>query len=136
MNNVKNPFFSFAYGPGVQDFQKNITGKYVLYRTSAHEIFIAPNDGYNSEIEIIPSKVLKLNDYKEYIIAERQGLKRRSLNDSLDAYEIPNENVKDYWILNTDKNFVLKEMNYSTYQKKLDSLGIPKNIKLIDIYKY
>lgn len=129
-------FPSFGYGPGVHDFSKDLTGGYDIYRNSAHEIFIAPNDGWNSEIAIIPSKVLKVNTFKEFIIAERQGLKRRNPKDSLDGYEIPNEEVKDYWILNTDKNYVLKNLKINDLQKKLESLQIPTDIELIDIYKY
>ena len=128
--------FFRGFGPGIQDFSKNVTNGYVLHRNSAHEIFIAPSDGWNDEIAIIPSKVLKLNDYEDFIVAERQGLKKRSPNDSLDGYEIPDENVKDYWILDTENNRVLKNMTKLKYQRKLDSLKIPKNIELIDVYKY
>lgn len=129
-------FPSFGFGPGVQDFTKNLIGGYELLRNSAHEVFIAPADGWNSEVAIIPSKVLKVNTYKEFIIAERQGLKRRNPKDSLDGYEIPDEKVKDYWILNTDKNYVLKNLKITDLQKKLESLKIPIDIELIDVYKY
>ena len=140
INNFRNSrtsiFPSFGFGPGVQDFTKNLTGAYTLFRNSAHEIFIAPEDGYNSEIAIIPSKVLKVNTYREFIIAERQGLKRRNPKDSLDGYEIPDEKIKDYWILNTDKNYVLKNLKFNDFKKKLESLKIPSDIDLIDVYKY
>jgi len=132
----QNPGSSFAFGPGVQDFSKNLTGGYKLYRNSAHEIFAAPADGWNSEIAIIPSKVIKVNVYDEFIVAERQGLKRRSPNDSLDAYEVPDENVKDFWVLNTDKNYALGNLNKADFKRKLDSLHIPATIELVDIYKY
>lgn len=129
-------FFSFGLGSGVQDFTKDLTGGYNLYRNSAHEVFIAPDDGWNDEIAIIPSKVLKVNTYKEFIIAERQGLKRRNPNDSLDGYEIPDEKVKDYWILNTDKNYVLKKLELNDFKKKMESLRIPSKTELIDVYEY
>jgi hypothetical protein len=129
-------FPSFGFGPGVQDFTKNLTGGYELLRTSKHQISVVPSSGWNSEIAIIPSKVLKVNTYKEFIIAERQGLKKRNPKDSLDGYEIPNENVKDYWILNTDENYVLKNLKINDLQKKLESLKIPADIELIDVYKY
>lgn len=132
----RTAFFSFGLGPGVQDFTKDLTGAYNLYRNSAHEVFIAPSNGWNDEIAIIPSKVIKVNIYKEFIIAERQGLKRRNPNDSLDGYEIPDEKVKDYWILNTDKNYVLKNLKLNDFKKKMESLTIPKEIKLVDIYDY
>lgn len=129
-------YFSFNYGPGSQDFSKKIIGNYSLHRTSANEIFITPNDGYNQEIPIVPSKVLKINNYNEYILAERQALKRRSPNNITDTYQVPDEKIKDYWILNTQKNYVLKNLSYEMFQKKLDSLNIPKKIKLVDVYNY
>ncbi|MBO9690632.1 DUF3997 domain-containing protein [Chryseobacterium sp.] len=126
----------FAFGPGVQDFSKKLTGGYTLYRNSAHEIFAAPDDGWNSEASIIPSKIININVYNEFIVAERQGLKRRNPNDSLDTYEIPDESIKDFWILNTDKNYVLGNLNKTDFKRKLDSLHIPAGIELVDIYKY
>lgn len=131
-------FFVFprsAFGPGVYDFSKNITNGYVLNRMSSNTIFIAPSDGWNDKIATIPSMVLRLNDYEDFIIAGRQGLMRSS-EDSLDTYEIPNKNVKDYWILDTENNFVLKNLNFSDFQRKLDSLKIPRDVELIDVYKY
>jgi len=128
----KFPRIAFAYGPGMQDFTKNITNKYVLNRTSSSEVFITPHDGWNGEIAIIPSKVLRLNDYEDYIVAERQGLIKESQN----GFEASDENVKDYWILDTENNWVLKNLKFSDFQKKLDSLKIPRNIELIDVYEY
>ena len=123
-------------GPGVQDFSKKLVGNYALIRSSATTIFIAPRDVWSDDDAIIPSIVIRLNEYENYIIAERQGLKRRSPNDSLDTYEIPDDTVKDYWILDTKNKYVLKKLTYKKFQIKMDSLKIPKNIPLVDIYEY
>lgn len=123
-------------GPGLQDFSTDLINNYSINRTSPHNIMITPKDGWNNKIAIIPTKVLKVNIYNNFIIAERQGLKKRSPDDTQDNYEIPDEKIKDYWILNTAKNYVLGNLKFSTFQKKLDSLNIPKNIKLIDVYDY
>lgn len=128
-------FLNSCFGPGVQDFSVELTGNYSVFRTSTHNIIITPNDGWNDEIAIIPSKVIKVNVYKDFIVAERQGLKNRLLNSS-DTYQIPDEKVKDYWILNTSKNYVISNLNFDYFQKKLDSLNIPRDIKLIDVYEY
>lgn len=132
----QKPERSSIFGPGMQDFSKNLTGDYKLYRNSAHEIFVAPADGWNSDIAIIPSKVINVNVYHEFIVAERLGLKRRNPDDSSDTYEIPDESVKDFWILNTDKNYVLSNLNKTDFKRKLDSLDVPTDIKLTDVYKY
>ena len=125
-----------CFGPGVRDFSTELTANYSIFRSSAHEIMITPNDGWNDKIAIIPSKVLRVNVYKNFIIAERQGLKRRSPNDKSDTYKIPDENTKDYWILDTSKNFVIGNLKFNSFKKKLDSLKIPSNIELIDVNEY
>lgn len=134
--NFRNLSLAFlGYGPGLQDFSKNITNGYVLYRTSSHEIFVAPENGWNDKVEIIPSKVLKVNYYNEFILVERQGLKMRKPNDSLDLYKIPDENVMNYWILDTKKNYSFKNLTRIEFQEKLKLLKIPE-VKLIDVYDY
>lgn len=53
----QKPERSSIFGPGMQDFSKNLTGDYKLYRNSAHEIFVAPQmDG----IVILPSSLRRL----------------------------------------------------------------------------
>lgn len=129
-------FINSCFGPGIQDFSTDLIDNYSIFRTSSHNIMIAPNDGYNSKIAIIPTKVIRVNVYENFIIAERQGLKKQFPNDSLRSYEIPDEKVKDYWILNTKKNYVIGNLKFSSFKKKLDSLNIPTNIELIDVYEY
>jgi Protein of unknown function (DUF3997) len=125
-----------SLGPGGQDFTKNLTGKYQLYRMSSHNIFIAPNGGWRGDDAIIPEKVLRLNEVDDFIIAERQGLKRRSPKDSLDTYMIPDSTVLDYWILNTRNNTVFKSLTKQRLITILDSLKLPKDLKLVDVYEY
>ncbi|WP_336734565.1 DUF3997 domain-containing protein [Chryseobacterium sp. VD8] len=126
----------FAFGPGVQDFTKDLTGNYTLYRNSSQEIFIAPDDGWDSETAIIPAKVIKMNVYQEFIIAERYGMKRMNVHDSMDTLEIPDKESTDYWILNTEENYVLKNLKKNDFKRKRESLKIPENISLIDVYEY
>ena len=126
----------FNFGPGVQDFSKNLTGNYQVYRMSENNVFIAPKDVWSSEDAIIPEKVVRLNEYKNFIIAERQGLKRRSSEDSNDTYLIVDSNILDYWILDTKKKFVIEKLNKQQFEIKLDSLGIPGKTELINVYNY
>lgn len=131
-SSIKVPFLP-VFGPGIYDFTKNLTGGYQLYRNSSVDVFIAPAGGWNDETAVIPSKVLKVNTYKGFIIAEREVVRDSQFNSKLNSQEISD---KDFWILGTDKNLVLSNLNFDEYTKKLDSLGIPKNIELIDVYKY
>jgi hypothetical protein len=127
---------NIPFGPGAQDFAKSLEGGYKLYRMSENNVIIAPEVGWNKDAAFIPEKVIRLNESNEFVIAERQGLKRRSPNDSTDAYQILDPTVIDYWILDTHKKLVFKTLTKQQLITKLDSLKLPKDLKLIDIYKY
>ncbi len=131
-SNIRIPFLP-VFGPGVYDFTKNLTGGYKLYRNSSVDIFIAPDGGWDGETAIIPSKVLRVNIYKNFIIAEREDVENESSHNRVKNQK---RSDKDFWILNTGKNFVLKNLSFHEYTRKLDSLRIPRNIELIDVYTY
>lgn len=131
-SNIRIPFLP-VLGPGVYDFTKNLTGGYKLYRNSSVDVFIAPDGGWDQETAIIPSKVLKVNTYEDFIIAEREDIENRLPHDRVTNQK---SSGKDFWILKTGKNYVLKNLSFHEYTRKLDSLTIPRNIELIDVYAY
>ncbi|MDR2236136.1 MAG: DUF3997 domain-containing protein [Chryseobacterium sp.] len=131
-SNIRIPFLP-VFGPGIQDFTKDLTGSYKLYRNSSSDVFIAPDGGWDDKTAIIPSKVLRVNTYENFIIAEREVIKSRLSDDNL-SYQKTSD--KDFWILDTDKNYVLKNLNFHEYTRKRDSLKIPQNIEFIDVYIY
>lgn len=124
------------FDPGSQDFSKNLVNDYMLLRSSNHNVSIMPKSPYKSNTPIIPTKVLELNVYKDYVLAYRQGLKRRSSNNQNDLYMIPNPNEFDYWILDTKSPVIFKKMDELDFKRIKDSLKIPQSIKLINVYEY
>lgn len=125
-----------VYGPGVQDFTKNLPNGYIVFRASSHQIKIVPEDGWNDKVPIIPTKVLKLNTYNEYVLAYRQGLKEKFPNNMSDSYMIPNPNEFDFWILDTKTPKVYNNLKKSEFDQIKKDLKIPELIKLIDVYKF
>lgn len=124
------------YGPGQQDFAKCLTGGYMLYRFSANEVKVTPEYGRNETDAIIPEKILRINESHGFIIAERQGMIRRSPTDSLDDMMLPDTSVTDFWILNTHKNSVLRYLSRQQFKAALDSLKLPIDLPLIDVNAY
>jgi hypothetical protein len=49
---------------------------------------------------------------------------------------IPDFTVIDYWILDTKKKTVTGKLGWTKFLGALDSLKIPKDIELIDVYEY
>ncbi|WP_459213187.1 DUF3997 domain-containing protein [Aquimarina rhabdastrellae] len=125
-----------SFGPGSQDFTKELPNGYMIFRSSSHQIQIVPEDGWGNETPIIPTKVLKLNIHDEFVIAYRQGLMERSPNDPNDSYMLPDPNKFDYWILDTKTPKSYGNLTKNNFEKTKIELKIPKSIKLIDVYEY
>jgi len=124
-----------AIGPGQDDFSVKLAGDYSLDRTSAHEITIAP-EVWNDSIPTIPSKVIECATDGRFIIAKRQGLKRRNLNPK-DTYKEPDPGVFDYWILDTnDPASALGPLSKADFDAKRKGLKIADTLTMKDIYSF
>ncbi|MGV3541250.1 MAG: DUF3997 domain-containing protein [Rufibacter sp.] len=123
------------FGSGVQDFTVNLVNGYKLNRTSSHSVFISP-EVWGGDIPSIPSKVIRLEVSGDVIIAERQKLKRRNPNDSLDTYLIPDSSKTDYWILDTREETLRGHLSKEELKKVLDSLDITSDIKLKEVSSF
>lgn len=126
----------FGFGPGIQDFTYGLSGDYELVRSSAHTIMVVPVDGWNNEIPIIPEKVLEIAWNKQFILAKRQGLKRRSPDNPNDTYMEPDDSVFDYWILDTTIPQVYGPLTLEEFKNKRTELSVPDELILQDLYQY
>lgn len=120
-------------GMGLSDFSRNVGNNYQLFRSSSNDVKIVPKDGWGSSDAIIPSKVIELNVYKDWVFAKRQGLKTDPTNPSM---QIPDERVFDFQALNTQQNKVYVFKTKEELSKFLDQQGVPKSIPLIDVYEF
>jgi len=128
-------FLIQSCGPGIQDFEKPLTDNYTLNRASPEDICISPKEGWSDDEEIIPSKVVKLNVFENYIIAQRLESEDEKPYDGID-HKTSDKDRYDYWIIDSDKKQILKKLSYSQFLTKLDSLKIPRNVKFIDVYEF
>lgn len=124
-----------AFGPGTQDFVVRIAGDYSIHRTSAHQIQIAPTS-WNDATPIIPTKVIECNTDGRFVIAKRQGLKRRSPDTPNDSYEEPDPRVFDFWILDTRTPKVYGSLTFEQFTAKKNELGIASSLRLKDVYSF
>lgn len=129
-------FLIQSCGPGIQDFEKPLTDNYTLNRASSEDICISPKEGWSDDEEIIPLKVVKLNVFENYIIAQRLESEDEKPYDNIYDNKTSAKDRYDYWIIDSDKKQILKKLSYSQFLMKLYSLKIPRNIKLIDVYEY
>ncbi len=122
-------------GPGVQDFVAHIAGDYSILRSSAHQIQIASNSRIDST-PIIPTKVIECDTDGRFVIAKRQGLKRRSPNNPDDTYEEPDPQVFDYWILDTRTPRVYGPLTFEQFTAKKKELALSPSLRLKDVYSF
>ena len=96
---------------------------------------IAP-EAWNDSIPTIPTKVIECDADKRFIIAKRQGLKRRSPNNPNDTYEEPDTRVVDYWILDTSAPKVFGPLTLNEFNDQRKVLAVPSSLVLKDVYSF
>ena len=100
-------------GPGVSDYEYKVgNGSYTLHRNSTDVIYIAPNNGYSSKTEIIPEKIVEVAWNNRYVIAKQYRMKKESLDKT---YEIPDESIVNYWILDTEMKIIYGPFLYEEF---------------------
>ncbi|MCC5828898.1 MAG: DUF3997 domain-containing protein [Phycisphaeraceae bacterium] len=124
-----------GFGPGVHDFSAPLSNGYLIHRTSAHQIMVAPS-GWNSSTPIIPAKVFELGHDAPWVIARQQQLRRRSPNDPNDTYQEPEPGAFSFWILNTSTPGVWGPLTEQQFAAKRVELRIDPALQLRDVYDY
>ncbi|MFD2328327.1 DUF3997 domain-containing protein [Cohnella sp. GCM10020058] len=118
--------------PGYADYEYDLPNDYKLNRNSAHEIFIAPSEGWRIENEIIPAKVVELAWNSKYVVAKQLGLKYEKDNCS---YQVPDQSKVYYWILDTETKNRLGPFDFNNFNVESKRLHID-NLKLKDVESY
>lgn len=133
-----------AFGPGAADYSYRVAGEYQLIRSSGHQISVRPLFGETTQYgggtktvytDAIPPKVVKIAWDDRFVIAEQQGLKRRSPNDPNDTYEEP-ANVFFFWILDAKIKRSYGPFDEATFVAKKKELGVPESLKMQDPRSY
>jgi hypothetical protein len=131
---MRQPGFRFP-GPGHSDFSAHLAGDYSIYRTSGLNVVISPQ-GYGPGTPVIPNLVVECATDGRFIIAKRNGMKRRSPNDPKDTFEDRDPEVVDFWILDTQQPHVDGPLTEAEFMKLRRSLGISESVVLRDVYEY
>ncbi|MCB1052900.1 MAG: DUF3997 domain-containing protein [Acidobacteria bacterium] len=103
-----------------------LSGGYFLWRTSAHNIFVAPETS-NSRIPMIPTKVIELNWNNHYIIG------KQLVPISLRNYYKDQSNV--YWILDLDHSKSEGPLSPNEFHTRVAQLRIEGLLPLIGVDK-
>lgn len=119
-------------GPGSLDFRAKLAGPYFLHRMSSQEVLIAP-DTWDGSIPIIPTLVVACGTDRRFIVAKRQGLKRKIDNGPQSLSVEPDPNTVDYWILDTAAPKVFGPLTLEQFNDKRTALGVPSSLALKDI---
>lgn len=118
--------------PGYSDYSYNLINGYILARSSNHEIMIVPEDGWQSDEQIIPAKVVEVAWNDRYVIAKQYGLK---LKNDYNTYEIPDRSKEYYWILDTEQQRKYGPYNKKEFNNELKRYNL-ENLKLKKVEYY
>ncbi len=129
--------FAFIIGvsSGQYDYSYDIVNDFELIRSSAHEIRIIPKTGYATENEIIPAKVIEIAWNNRYVIAKQYGMKKAYPEEADNTYEIPDETVVNYWILDTENKERNGPFSYEEFSIKLQEFNLT-NLQLKPVTYY
>lgn len=122
-------------GPGQSDFSAHLAGDYFLIRTSGLHVQISPQS-HGDDTPVIPSLVVECATDGRFIIAKRNGLKRRSPNDPKDTFEDRDPEVVDFWILDTNQPHVDGPLTEAEFISLRRSLGISESMVLRNVYEF
>lgn len=125
-----------GFGPGASDFSAKLSNGYFVCRTSAHQIMIAPENGWTESTPIIPTKVVELDHDDHFVIAKQQILERRSPNNPQDTYEQPKPNAFNYWILDLRTPKAFGPLTLEEWIIERTRLGVDPKLQLHDVYDF
>lgn len=128
-------FVVAGFSPGLQDYSYELTGGYTLYRTSAHGVSISTQSDSISTKPGIPSKVVEVAWDSRFIIAKQNPFKSRN-KFSGDNYEIPDESIVNYWILDTSIPRVYGPFEINEFTESRRKLAIPEYLTLRSVEYY
>ncbi len=127
--------FIILVSPGQYDYSYDIVNNFELIRSSAHDITIIPKDRYSTENEIIPTKVVEVAWNNRYVIAKQYGMKKAYPEEADNTYEIPDETVVNYWILDTENKERYGPFSYEEFSTKLQEFNLT-NLQLKPVTEY
>lgn len=112
---------------GLADYSYDVAGNYELSRSSAHQVAVVPKDGWQSDSEIIPPKVVKIAWDEQFVIAEQQLL--MSDGEPTDEYA--------YWVLDTKARQSYGPFtNEEQLKEEMMKMEISSSLQLKDIEFY
>lgn len=129
-------FLSGCFGPGMEDYSYSVGTGYILVRTSGHQISVIPKDGNDGTKPEIKAKIVQIAWDTRYVIAKQVGLKKAYPNNPNNSYEIPDESVVQYFILDTIDLKLYGGFDFENFQQQRTTLGISDNLVLKDVDSY
>lgn len=115
---------------GLGDYDISLPGGYAVVRTSAHEVAIRKQEGEGVwGGEIVPAKVVQVGWDDRYILAKQAGL-RNDPKRTDGSYQIPDETIVAYWIVDPQTNEVYGPMTEENFAARKKALGIEESVTL------
>lgn len=116
------PFF----GPGIFDYQYNLSGRYGMYRSSSHEVIVVKSVSSSPDTEtVVPKTVTGIAWDSDFILASREDRESSAASKS-----------SDYWIIDVKSGKVYGPLSESAFTEKRKALRVSEKLTLVDPDRY
>jgi len=118
-------------GPGLQDFEIDLTDTCILSRNSTHDIYIQC-DGISGRVN---PKVVKLGWDTNFVVAMTNPVTKKVYpNNPNNTYRIPDENVTYWWVIDIRKKVLYGPLKKkSSYEIKRAELAVSADVILLPL---
>ena len=121
-----------GFGPGLADYEYQLTASCRLDRSSAHAIVVICDDGKTATST--DAEVYQVGWNDKYLIAATHPVTKRKYPDNPgNTYAEPDESVVYWWIIDLKSNHLLGPLSGTEFERQKATLSITPTIPLLSI---
>ena len=121
-----------GFGPGLADYDYQLTTSCRLSRSSAHEIVVICDDGKSATST--DAEIYKVGWNDKFLIAATHPVSKRAYPDNPNnTYMVPDESVIYWWIIDLKSNRNFGPLSESEFERQEAKLSVAPAIPLLSI---
>jgi hypothetical protein len=121
-----------GFGPGLADYDYQLTASCRLSRSSAHEIVVICDNGQSATSTDAEIYQVGWND--EYLVAMTHPVSKRAYpNNPNNTYMVPDESITYWWIIDLKLNRNFGPLSEAEFERQKATLSVTAGIPLLSI---
>jgi len=121
-----------GFGPGLADYDYQLTASCRLSRSSAHDIVVICDNGKSATSTDAEIYQVGWND--EYLIAMTHPVSKRAYpNNPNNTYMVPDESITYWWIIDLKSNRNFGPLSEAEFERQKATLSVTLGIPLLSM---